>query len=77
MSAINWENLDKFYLVLSAVLILLAAMVIFTFQGVFSAYIKAYEIGPNIDSELRVDKEILDSAYDFVFNKRIVSLELK
>ena len=78
MFTINWGKIDKFYILFVVVMVLLAAMVIHAFRGIFSSFITVYEIGQD-STKLhdRVDKEKLDSAYNFVFDKESINLELK
>jgi hypothetical protein len=59
-------------------MVLLAAMVIYAGQSIFSSIILAYEIGQSGSStHVNVDKEKLDSVYNYAFNKESVSLEIK
>lgn len=78
MSTINWGKIDKFIIVLGVIMVLLAAMVIYAFRGIFSSFITAYEVGRD-DSVLtvRVNKEKLDKVYGYVFEKDSVNLELR
>ena len=72
---ISWEKIDKFYLILTILLILMSTLFIFSVRGVISMFLMSREIGPNsIGPEIRVEKEKLNEAYDFVFNKSIVKL---
>lgn len=78
MSTINWGKIDKFYILFVIVMMLLAAMVIYAFQGIFSSFILAYEIGQDgSTTHVQVDKEKLDGVYDYVFNRESVNLELR
>ena len=45
MFTINWAKIDKFYILFVVIMVLLAAMVVYVFQGIFSSFILAYEIG--------------------------------
>ena len=70
MLAINWEKIDKFYIVLAIVLIAMAVILIFAVKGIFSSYLTAYEIDySSISSELRIDKDKLDEAYRWIFER--------
>jgi hypothetical protein len=72
------EKIDKFYVVLTLTLVFLAAVEIFAFRGVFSAYLTAYEIDQeDLGTEVRVDKETLEEAHSWVVNKEIVTLEVR
>ena len=78
MFTINWAKIDKFYILFVVVMVLLAAMVVYVFQGIFSSFILAYEIGQDSSkTHVKVDKEKLDGAYNYVFNKESVNLELR
>ena len=78
MLTINWAKIDKFYILFVVIMVLLAAMVIYSFKGIFSSFITVYEIGRNSSNvHVKVDKEELDSAYDFAFGKDSVKLELR
>ncbi len=78
MFTINWGKIDKFYILFVVVMVLLAAMVIYASKGIFSSFITAYEIGQdNAKLHVKVDKDNLDSAYSFAFEKESVELELK
>jgi hypothetical protein len=70
MLTIDWTKIDKFYIVLIFVLILLATMLIFTFRSVFSAYNTAYEIDPGVVGvPFKVDEEKFNEAYEWVFGE--------
>lgn len=77
MIALDWEKIDKFYIVLSLVLILMAILIIFSFRGVFTAFIKAYELDQKaISSDTKIEKEKLDEVSKWLFNKESVPLEI-
>ena len=78
MLTTNLEKVNKFYLVLIAILILLAVMVIFSFRGVFSAYLTAYEIDQeSFGNNTKVDKEKLEESYSWAFTKETLPLEIR
>lgn len=69
------EKVDKFYLVLAAILVLMSVLFVFSVRGVISMFLTSREIGPDsIGPEVRVEKEKLNEANNFVFNKSIVKL---
>ena len=69
---LNWDKIDKFYLSLSIILILMSVLLIFSLRGVFSLFLNAYDLDLNLISpQLRVDKEKLDKAG--IWNKPIVT----
>ena len=70
MKSINLKEVDKFYLALTVVLIILSVIIIFSFRSVFSLFLTAYELDPNtLPQSVRVNKENLNKAIDLVFNK--------
>jgi hypothetical protein len=70
MSSIDWDKLDKFYIVFLVVLIALSTLIVVAVRGVFSAYITAYEIDQGaLDAGLKVDNNGLDEVYTWAFNK--------
>ena len=78
MISVNWDKVDKFYIVLMVTLTMLSVMLILTFRGLFSAYITAYEIDQReISGDVRIDKEKLEEAYSWVFTKETLPLEIK
>ena len=61
MSSIDWDKLDKFYIIFLVVLIALSALIVVTVRCVFSAYITAYQIDQGaLDAGLKVDNNSLD-----------------
>jgi len=74
----NWEKIDKFYIILAVVLVLMAVMVIFSFRGVFGAFLTAYDFDQNeIGQEAMLDEDKIEEAYNFVFDKNPVSLAVR
>lgn len=77
MLTTNWEKIDRFYIVLAVVLILMAVLVVFSFNGVFSALLSAYDIDPNaVNSDMKIEKEKMTEAYSWVFEKGSIHLDL-
>ncbi len=73
----SWEKIDKFYLFLTAILILMSVLIVVSAQGVITMFITSRELDPNmIGTETRVEKEKLNEAYNFAFNKSVVKLVL-
>lgn len=71
MLSIDWGKLDKFYLVLTLILILMSVLVIMSFRTVFSSYITAYEIDQSaLESGLKINKSNLEEVYNWVFNRQ-------
>lgn len=53
-------------------------MLVFTFKTLFSSFIIAYEVDQTEKAkETRIDKERLDKAYQFAFEKKDINLELR
>ncbi len=67
---INWAKIDKFYLVFILIMVVMGAVVIFTLKTLFSSVISAYDINSSsAGSNLTVDKDKLNEAYDYVLPK--------
>lgn len=72
MLVMNLEKIDKFYIVLALILVSMAVLLIFAIKGIFSSYLTAYEIDySTISSELRIDKDKLDEAYTWVYERKL------
>ena len=69
-------KIDKFYAILIAVTLFLAALTVYTFRELFSGVIVAYETEEVKDSELRIDKVRLEEAYKGVFENEEVPLSV-
>jgi hypothetical protein len=73
-----WDKLDKFYIVLAVVLMLMAIMIVVTFRGIFSAYLSAYEISDkDTGVNARIKKEALDEAYVWLTTKKATPLLIR
>ncbi len=71
------ESVDKFYVVLAIVLVLMAILVIFSFRGIFNALLSAYEIDQgSISVDSTVEKQNLNEAYNWVYNRGSIRLEI-
>jgi len=71
------EKIDKFLIVFVVVMVVLAGMVIFTFRSIFSASNTAYDLNPStLDADLKINKDKLNEAYTWAFEKETVDLEL-
>ncbi|KKQ98403.1 MAG: hypothetical protein UT24_C0004G0026 [Candidatus Woesebacteria bacterium GW2011_GWB1_39_12] len=77
MSKMNWEKIDKFYIVFVVVMILLAVLVIMSFRGVFNAYLIAFEIDQKGEDELIIKKDNLNEAYSWALEKKTLPLEVR
>jgi hypothetical protein len=55
-----------------------SVLVVYTFRSIFKSVGIAYDVDIKIpDSELRINKDKLNTAYDTIINKEIVELETK
>ena len=72
---VSWEKVDKFYLILAIILVLMSALLVFSVRGVISMFLTSRDIGSDaINPEVRVEKEKLNEAYGYVFNKNVIRL---
>lgn len=75
MSKITFPKPNKFFFAFIAVLIVMSALFVVTLSRVLKTVLTAYEIKPEeVNTEVRIDKEKLDDAYNWVFHKEEVSL---
>lgn len=79
MNTINWDKIDKYYIVLVLTLIIMALLVIYTFRGIFSSFLLAYELSPDVlsSNELKIDSAKLEEAHSFIYQKTPVPLNIK
>ncbi|OGM12860.1 hypothetical protein A2V80_02470 [Candidatus Woesebacteria bacterium RBG_16_39_8b] len=71
-----WRKLDKYYLMLFGVMLVLAALTIYTFRQIFSNILKAQETMDIKESELKIDKGKLEEAYSKISEKKVVRLDV-
>lgn len=65
-------KINRFYLFLSLVLLILAVLGVFTFRGIFLAVKTARELDEQATGrEAHINQELLDKAYEVVSNKKI------
>ena len=70
------ESVDKFFIILTLVLIAMSVLLVFSFRGVFSLFLTAYEFDTeSLSPPIRVNKENLAEAHNWVHNKEVVVLE--
>ncbi len=70
------QKIDKYYLGLSVILVLMAVLLVFSFKGVFSAFLTAISIDPlAIENQRRINETQLNEAYSWAFNRTPVRLE--
>lgn len=73
MSTNPLKKIDVYYPVLFVVLIVLSVFTIFTFRGLFSAFVAAYETEEE-KTQVRIDKNKLNQAYDAALKREIAPL---
>ena len=71
-----WRKLDKYYLMLFGVMLVLAALTVYTFRQIFSNILKAQETMDIKESELKIDKGKLEEAYSKISEKKVVRLDV-
>ena len=76
MSTIDLAKIDRFMIILTIVLIIMATIVTFSFRGIFSAYLTAYEINQGTSNDLRIEKEKLEEAHRWAFSDDSVPLRI-
>jgi low temperature requirement protein LtrA len=64
----NLKKIDKFYLVFTGIMLILAVIVALSFSAVFNAFVVSYEAEQVSTGEEKVDTDKLNEAYSFVFN---------
>lgn len=68
-------KIDKFVYVLVSALVLLSLLTVVVFRAIFSSILVAYGPPAKVDQkELRVDKDTLSKALEYVRNKEVVRL---
>ncbi len=78
MSPTNRVKIDKFYFAFFVIMVVLTGVVIMTFKTIFSSMIVAFNVeNYDLNAELKIDKDRLNTTYDIVYNKAPVSLEIK
>ncbi len=71
------RKIDRFYIVLSGVLIVLAVPLIYTGLGIFSALITSVEIDTSLQRDARIDRSRLEKAVSETFKREIQPLEVR
>lgn len=78
MSMKPFRKIDKFYPLFVIVMIALAFLTIYTFRGIFSSLISAFETEVNVDdAKIHIDRANLDAAVKAVYDKDTVLLEVR
>jgi hypothetical protein len=75
----NNIKIDTLFFVLVGILVILSAMLIFTFRGIFNAFSVAGNfVNTDASSDLKIDEAKLEEATEFTFGeKSIVPLSIK
>ena len=71
-----WRKLDKYYLMLFGLMLVLAALTIYTFRQIFSNILKAQETMDFKEAELKIDKGKLEEAYSRISERKVVRLDV-
>ena len=71
------RKIDKFYAVLAGVLLLLAATLIYTGLGIFSAINTAHEIDTTVQAEAMINRQLLVKTVEEVYSKGVPDLLIK
>lgn len=77
MSETNLQRIDRYYIALTVILVLMAVLLIFSFKGVFSAFLTAGSFDQeSVGGQVRVNQSNLDEAYKWAFNRNPDKLNL-
>lgn len=71
-----WRKLDKYFLMLTGVMLVSAGLTIYTFRQIFSSVLKAFGTQDLKVSDLKIDKQNLDRAYSSVIEREVVKLNV-
>lgn len=72
------EKIDKFYILYTTVMLVMAGVAIYTYKVLFQSIIDLNFLDQGNDTqELRVDQTMFDEAYSFVYEKTPVKLNMK
>ncbi len=73
-----WEKIDKFYLLYTLVLLVMAFITIHTFRVIFGSLIDMNVVVTDSSIEnTRINQSLLNEAYESIFNKKPTKLLLK
>ncbi|GEM_PF-3527387 len=73
------KKLDRFYLYMLVVVLVLSGLVVVTLRGIIGAITTAREIDPELleASTPRLESSLLDRAYKFIYEKNPQRLDLR
>lgn len=69
-------KIDRFYLILAVVVLVLGGLIVITLSGVLSAISTTDEVDEGAVVEYGIDQQKLDEAYDLILEKSIEPLDL-
>jgi len=73
----TFQQIDRFYFILGAILLILGFLVIFTFKTVLTSLSVSRQIDEQIAKpEILIKKDALDKTYEKIFSKENMSLDL-
>lgn len=71
----KFQKVDKFYLTLTAILVAMSVLLIVSFRSVFSMFLTASEIDPNLAKVANtLDMKSLNEAHSFTFERQPTKL---
>lgn len=71
------KKINKFYPALILTVLVLSLLMIFTIRGIYDAINMTIDVGDGTQaSGVHVDTEKLENAYNGVFNKKLIPLDL-
>ena len=77
MSKKIFQQIDRFYFILGAVLLILALLVFFTFKVIVTSLTSSRQIDEQMAKpEILIKKDVLDKTYEKIFTKENMSLDL-
>jgi hypothetical protein len=76
MSETNFQKIDKYFVTLVLVLVLMAGLLTISFKGVFSAFLLASDLDSTLfDNTVRINQNNLDEAYGWGYKREALRLE--
>ena len=77
MSMKTFQQIDRFYFILGAVLLILALLVFFTFKVILTSIIASRQIDEQAAKpEILINEGVLDKTYEKIFIKENMSLDI-
>lgn len=69
-------KIDRFYLILAVIVLVLGGLIFITLRGILSAMNTTSEVDEDAVVEYGIDQQKLDDAYDLILEKNIEPLDL-